>query len=553
MKIVGTTIQTDGDEKLTFGDFNVFIGGNGVGKTTFLIELFSKATGIQREKSYWVNNPEYSTGNLKDDMTLIKSSLAKKYEGANLFYYSRAIKDKAGNVDLSEIYRFTYTEFANIDTQTDESIINTVKYRRPFISFDSCEARLSLQDEVDITGLDQPPQDSINVLYRNKKLLKDIDKTIFERFESKFILLDHTKKKLILGLAKEDAPTFDSNAENAQDEFERIQKWKNEKFTILSDSGHGIRSMIRLLTNLLEPVNQIIMIDEPEMHLYPAQKRWLGKQLVNLAVKQKKQVFLVTHDPMILQGILDANMVTHVFHVKRDENNKGTIDTCKLTKNDDANAMVNQDQYLQGLFYQRCIVVEGASDRSFYQNMFEEYPELSDKDVGFVSCSGKNNTKHMASITSKVHLSASFIYDFDVILFDTQLIKDIYKTLGGTDEPFSNLENLLEADETVKATSDQKEKTETIKKLVGFNKGKGAVTSKWAQNNKNIFDELIKKLSNVGIFIVPNGNLESWAKDVEPKGRFADLAPAVIKHNPSLKKEFDDFSSNILKYLKCVE
>jgi len=30
-------------EQLNFGDFNVFIGGNGVGKTTALIELFIKS------------------------------------------------------------------------------------------------------------------------------------------------------------------------------------------------------------------------------------------------------------------------------------------------------------------------------------------------------------------------------------------------------------------------------------------------------------------------------------------------------------------------------
>jgi ABC-type nitrate/sulfonate/bicarbonate transport system ATPase subunit len=47
-----------------------------------------------------------------------------------------------------------------------------------------------------------------------------------------------------------------------------------------------------------DPVSQILLIDEPEMHIYPTQKRWLGQQLVRLAQSQRKQVFMVTHDPI---------------------------------------------------------------------------------------------------------------------------------------------------------------------------------------------------------------------------------------------------------------
>lgn len=537
--------------QIKFGDFNVFIGGNGVGKTTFLLELFFRSANIPRNKYYWINEAKYYTDNVSEDIKLLKSSLSRQYEGANLFFHSQAVKNIEGNTDLSVNLRFSFSEIEQIESKNDISVFSDVKYRRPFISFSSCESRLNLPNEVEVTGLDQPPQDSINVLYRNKKLLKEIDKTTMEIFNLHFILLDHTKRRLHLGLSDEISPPFDPNTENAQDEYEKIQKWKDAKFTMISESGHGIRSMIKLLTSLLEPVNKVIVIDEPEMHLYPSQKRWLGKQLVKLAKKQKKQVFLVTHDPMVLQGILDANTKTTIFRIERDNKAKGLIKTCEMDRITDKVAQRNQEQYLQGLFYQRCIIVEGASDRFFYQNMMDDYQEVQDKDLGYVACGGKGSTKHMANIVTKVGLKVSFIYDYDVILFKTDLIKEIYTILGGNGNPLSKLEDLFNQNEQVKNAKDDKERNNVIKLLTNY-KEKEGISGDWVNKNEAVFDELFNELAKFGIFIVPNGTLESWAPDVEPKVRFSELAPDIIRSNSQLNFKFKEFAKKVLGYLNII-
>jgi hypothetical protein len=193
---ISTASLLNGDN-LKFGDFNVFIGGNGVGKTTFLTELYSKSAGTPRSKFYWINEPNYASDNINEDLELLKSSLSRKYDGSNLFYYSQAIKGIDGSVDLSDNLRFSLNDFQQTSGQSS-TIFSDIRYRRPFIAFSSCEARLGLPNEVEITGLDQPPQDPINVLYRNSKLLKEIDKTVLEIFKLKFVLLDHTRKRLHL-------------------------------------------------------------------------------------------------------------------------------------------------------------------------------------------------------------------------------------------------------------------------------------------------------------------------------------------------------------------
>lgn len=546
MKITTTTLVTG--SSCSFGDFNVFIGGNGVGKTTFLLELHAKSAGISRQKYFWIDSPTYGAADIDADIELLKSSLSRRYEGANLFYFSQAAKDINGNVDLSNDLRFADQEARTMGDSKQQDIFQQTRWRRPFIALSSCDARLGLPDSVEITGLNQPPQDPINVLYRNREILDQIDRTIKERFEFNFVLLDHTKRQLSLGVSKNAPPVFDSSAKNAQDEYEKIERWKADNFTSLSESGHGIRSMIRLLTSLFEPVNKVIMIDEPEIHLYPSQKRWLGKQLVDLAKKQDKQVFLVTHDPIILQGILDASTTTNIFRVERDTAAQGVIRLCELAQFSDVTAIRNQEQYLQGLFYQRCIVVEGASDRSFYQNILEDFPQIADKDLGLVVSGGKASSKHMAVLAAKVGLNCSFIFDLDVAFFQPTILKDIFDLLNGKGNPLEDVEKLLEADEAIRKAQDDKERNSAIKSLIGYTDKKG-VSADWAAKHQAIIDTFTERLRKVGIFLVPKGTLESWAPDVTPKVRFAELAPEIIRQDPALLSELKAFLKQVLAHL----
>jgi len=356
-------------QTMLFGDFNVLIGGNGVGKTTLMSEIYTHSTNRPRTRYRWIKEVQYTTPDLSKDMQQLQKSLQKEHDGANIFFVSSATKDPNGNPENDPNSRFSANEISEVLTSQPQAIFQNFKYRRPFIAYSSCDARLGLGNEVGRTNLKQAPKDPINVLHRERRIQREIDTTLFGRFGIHFVILDHSGTNLELGIARTDPPTFNYAADDLQAEFSRIEDWKSQHFDSLSEAGHGIRSMLRLLTTLLDPVNTVIMIDEPEMHLYPSHKRWLGRELVRFAREQSKQVFLVTHDPIILQGILDSNTTTSILRVERASGNAGTVKTCNMESLKDATATRNQEQYLQGLFYQRCIVVEGASDRSFYQRI----------------------------------------------------------------------------------------------------------------------------------------------------------------------------------------
>ncbi|MBA7480873.1 hypothetical protein ES707_16336 [subsurface metagenome] len=529
--------------------FNVIIGGNAVGKTTILLELFDNICSANRSRWYWVDTLIFNSTDMHYDISLMLQSMVRQWEGSNLYYYSQATRNRDGNLDLGGNLRFSPSEYDKIkrDLENEEpqlsiELFGEPKYRRPFTTLLNCETRLILPSAIEVIRLDQPPQNPLNVLYRNRRLLREISDAIKNQFALELNLLSHKATIIDLGLADNSAPLFDPNTEDLQVEFEKVEVWKSQNFTPVEEIGHGIRSMLRILLSLLDPMSQIFLIDEPEMHLYPSQKRWVGRQLVKLAREQQKQVFIVTHDPMVLQGILDTQGTTTIYRVDQDNNRNRQIKSCILENIPDVGAIRNQDQYLQGLFYQRCIAVEGASDRAFYQSMVEDYSEIEDKDLGFIACGGKGSSKYVVSIAVQTGLRCAFIYDFDAILSDLGTIEDIYSMLGGDTSQLGSLKAVVDSLVSDKHAT----KPAAIKQAERL-----GIQSPLVQDHYAVFDKAMKALNAVGIFVVPHGTLESWAPDVEPKVRFPDKAPDVVRADPALKARFDDFMRPILNYLGC--
>jgi len=540
-------------ESLEFDDFNVVVGGNSVGKTTFLMELFYRSRELTRPKWFWLDKQalEYSIQDPLVDLSLLAGAMTSRWEGPTRFFYSQATRNLEGNPDLDGRYRFSKGESDSIaqavaaaDAERARQLLSSMKFFVPFVSLVSCEARLNVTNHTALNTLAQPPSDALNVLYRNTQIREEITTAVQSQFGLRLSILDHARSELDLGLSPGVPPAFDVFARDLQEEYFRIEQWKEQNFMPFQDVGHGIRSLVKVLMSLLEPVHQIILIDEPEMHIYPAQKRWLGRQLVSFARLRGKQVFIVTHDPIVLQGILDSPGQTRVLRIDFQEDHTRVIHACDLQHLEEVGARRNQDSYLQSLFYQRVIAVEGATDRAFYQTMIEELlPDvITDKDLGLVSSGGKGASKNVAFIASKVHLRSAFIYDFDAILTDIPIIRDVISMFGGDARPIERLMQLHEANFSTDSHAIAQGTKEAA--LRGLN-------STYVQTHAEEFRAAIEELAKYGVFLVPRGALESWAPSVENKARFAEIAPDVIKADPTLRDPLVAFLTDILRFLRC--
>src|SRR5690606_8515102 len=112
------------------------------------------------------------------------------------------------------------------------------------------------------------------------------------------------------------------------------------------------------------------LIDEPEAFLHPPLASLLGQRLAELSREKRLALVAATHSPAFLEGVIRSGVGVNVLRLGFD----GSIGSAKLLPAEGAAALVNNTllrsaSALHGLFHRAAIVVEGDSDRVFYQEI----------------------------------------------------------------------------------------------------------------------------------------------------------------------------------------
>ena len=147
---------------------------------------------------------------------------------------------------------------------------------------------------------------------------------------------------------------------------------KHDRFSI-TDRSQGAQQFLSIIFSLSletenrERKNELILIDEPEVHLHPSGIRDLAKEL--LKIGRNNYVFLATHSPFMIDK---AHKERH-FIVKKD--NKAITKLKRIRESDNIiddevlREAFGMDVYKDLLNPQR-LLVEGASDKVILQKAF---------------------------------------------------------------------------------------------------------------------------------------------------------------------------------------
>ena len=95
----------------------------------------------------------------------------------------------------------------------------------------------------------------------------------------------------------------------------------------------------------------------------------IAKELKTLVKKNKKQLFLSTHDATFLSGLVDTKeneIEINIFYIK-DHNKIIPLENYRVG-DEKIRPSTKQQKYIQSLFYDGTIFTEGVNDRCFYEN-----------------------------------------------------------------------------------------------------------------------------------------------------------------------------------------
>ncbi len=176
---------------------------------------------------------------------------------------------------------------------------------------------------------------------------------------------------------KKFSSALESNFQNIQisEELFRANVKTDHGKESLRRMGDGFKRLFVILFYLYHPTYEIILIDEPELHLHPS----VIKKFLKILEKNnlQKQVVMTTHHPTLVQAKYldktwrvsrDADRSTSVYMF--DEHSSLDVDRLVQEINDDNSAM---------LFADKVLLVEGVSDSILMRGLIDNfYPGKKD-------------------------------------------------------------------------------------------------------------------------------------------------------------------------------
>jgi hypothetical protein len=217
---------------------------------------------------------------------------------------------------------------------------------------------------------------------------------------------------------------------------------------------------------------------------------------------------------------------------------------------------------LDGLFHRGAVICEADGDATLYAAALDaelEEREEPASDLLFTQCGGKHKMAAAIRALKPMGVPVASVLDLDV-LREESLIEEIVTALGGAWSDFAAAWNIgrsaiqslaveaapigdvadeiaetLGEDRTVRLSEQQSRRIRTItKRIDGWKqvKQRGGVAAVPHGDARAAADDLVARLEEIGLFLVPVGELEGWAPTVGGHGsEFVDQALTEEVHS----------------------
>lgn len=558
---------TKGGHRVPVGRFSVFVGPNNVGKSQTLRDLHDLLVRGSACHATIVDRLEAERPAAFEDL-LTGLDVAPHPDAPGIYLVRgvspRLLGGETVNVDLAQLRQ-------QFNTARDLSFTfgNLAKLRVSYL--DAGSRLLVAQETASLDPQEGAPQNLLQALFVASR---EVDKKLMRAFEDTFgmqIRLDYSGMTHFRFRIANRFTRIPSDPRRAGPIMRSYQK--------LDEQGDGFKSFVGVVLSLLLSEGRLVLLDEPEAFLHPAQARTLGRWLGARSGEFAGQVIVATHDDDFLAGIIGSGAAVDVFRLSRSGNTTTYAQIpSEITSELATDPVLSSQRILSSIFFKGVVVCEADADRAVYQAV--AHVEHEEQGFFFVHAHNKQTIPRVVQALRGAGVPVCAIVDIDVL----NSLADLGHLLEALTEPsdLPRIEQLRAKVATAVEGMSEDELlanvTADVLKLAGqlqagdhnLSGAKGALNrlrksaSKWTSLKAGGIAALpvrlrptaravLKRSKTYGLFVVPKGELESWI-DVGTRRKRKWVIRALRSiGDGDTPKDLRDFVGEVIAFLKADE
>lgn len=372
------------------------------------------------------------------------------------------------------------------------------------------QGRIALANDQPIGDMLAPATNSFQKLWRDDKLRTQLREIVFDAF-GEYLVVDPTfggnlrlrlSQRAPVSLHEEQGLTLEARTFHSE-------------ATLLSAASDGAKAFCGILSEVMAGKPDVLLIDEPEAFLHPTLSFKLAKHIAKQMSGTDRRLFVSTHSPHFLMGCIASGVQVNVVRLTY----RNRIATARILPNEElAHIMkvplLRSSGVLSGLFYENVVMTEGDTDRAFYQEINERLIDTDDPNLGIPNClflnaNGKDQIPTIMEPLRKFGIPVAGIYDLDFIKEGGSQSSARLRAAG---VPQGIRDGLNPTRVTVEKSL--RNKVENYKRNGGIKLLDGT--------DRETAKHYLSMLADYGVFLVPNGEVESWLAEFGIVGKSAD-------------------------------
>jgi predicted ATPase len=467
----------------------IFLGPNNGGKSTALREIHS---GMFSQVGRKVVVDSRLAAMDENEIKAKVVSLVLGTDPNNLDIVNFGRRGSSSQIHSSTLRAFN-------DQPVNDAVFNEVRrIVLPHFAMNlSGEARLSLTTASGAQKMSDRPQSTIAAIFKDDALRSKISKVIYDAFDQHLVIDATQLGTLSYAFSTDCAPKEleRSFTDEAIAFFERTEP--------LAQASDGTRAFVGVITEVLAGEADVIFIDEPEAFLHPGLAYALGRE-VALNVNEGKQLFAATHSPQFLMGCLSAGTDINVVRLSRRDGQMtvNLLDSNTLSRMM-SEPLLRSSNVISGLFYNAAIVVEGDSDRSFYEeiNLRLDHEGKGIKHPVFINSHSKQTAPEISRTLRHAGVPTAMILDLDWLKEGGTVQAKYFAGMGLQQTSWHSVSAARsQTRQDLEATGKNYKREGGLDLLTG-----GARASA---------DDFLDHMAEYGLFTVRRGELEAWLSNL---------------------------------------